>query len=128
MIINGLLTKCGNPYMMRDVILSKYIYKILEVDSMKDNKNVKVREKLGTMITCRHCGATFKKEFNKHYYCSEECRKEVEKAQWRERSKRYRARKKQLKLEQGQLEQMEQLEQDVDTTTDTTDTTDRCDN
>ena len=64
------------------------------------------------MITCKHCGATFKKEFNKHYYCSEECRREVELAQWRERSKRYRARKKQLKLEQ------EQLAQDVDTTTD----------
>ena len=90
---------------------------------MKDNKNVKVREKLGTMITCKHCGRIFEKKFNKHYYCSEECRREVEKAQWRERSKRYRARKKQLKLEQEQ-----QLEQDVDTTTDTTDTTDRCDN
>ena len=91
-------------------------------------KEVKVREKLGTMITCRHCGATFKKEFNKHYYCSEECRREVEKAQWRIRSQRYRDKKKQLKLEQGQ--QMEQqMEQDVlDTTTDTNDTTDRCDN
>ena len=112
--------------MMRDVILSKYIYKILEVDIMKDNKNVKVREKLGTMKVCKHCGRTFEKKFNKHYYCSEECRREVEKAQWRERSKRYRARKKQLKLEQEQqLEQMEQLEQDV---LDTADTTDRSDN
>ena len=83
-------------------------------------KDVKVREKLGTLITCRHCGATFKKEFNKHYYCSEECRKEVELAQWRERSKRYRARKKQQKLE------MEQ--QQVNDTVDTTDTTEmECD-
>ena len=87
-----------------------------------ENKQVKVREKLGTMITCKHCGATFKKEFNKHYYCSEECRKEVELAQWRERSKRYRARKKQLKLEQQMSQQLEQ-----DTTADTVDTTDTTD-
>ena len=112
--------------MMRDVILSKYIYKILEVDIMKDNKNVKVREKLGTMKVCKHCGRTFEKKFNKHYYCSEECRREVEKAQWRERSKRYRARKKQLKLEQGQQMEQDVLNTTADTT-DTTDTNDRCD-
>ena len=87
-----------------------------------ENKQVKVREKLGTMITCKHCGATFKKEFNKHYYCSEECRKEVELAQWRERSKRYRARKKQLKLEQQMSQQLEQ-----DTTNGTADTVDTTD-
>ena len=86
-------------------------------NAKKAKKDVKVREKLGTMITCKHCGATFKKEFNKHYYCSEECRREVEKAQWRERSKRYRARKKQQKLEQQQM----------NATTDTTDSTDTVD-
>ena len=82
------------------------------MENNKQNKQPKVREKLGTMITCKHCGATFKKEFNKHYYCSDECRHEVELAQWRIRSQRYRDKKKQLKLEQ------EQLAQDVDTTTD----------
>ena len=87
---------------------------IMKNNEKQVNKQPKVREKLGTMITCKHCGATFKKEFNKHYYCSEECRHEVELAQWRVRSQRYRARKKQLKLEQEQ-----QLAQDVDTTTDT---------
>ena len=94
---------------------------------VRERKQPKVREKLGTMITCRHCGATFEKKFNTHFYCSEECRHEVELAQWRERSKRYRARKKQLKLEQQQMEQ--QMEQQVNgtNTTDTTDTNDRCD-
>ena len=90
---------------------------------MKENKNVKVREKLGTQKVCKHCGATFTKKFNTHYYCSEECRREVEKAQWRVRSQRYRDKKK--------LEKQQQLEQDVLNTTDTTDTTDtvdRCDN
>ena len=76
----------------------KWKWYIMENNKQNNGKkDVKVREKLGTLITCRHCGATFKKEFNKHYYCSEECRKEVELAQWRERSKRYRARKKQQK-------------------------------
>ena len=88
-------------------------------NAKKAKKEVKVREKLGTMITCKHCGATFKKEFNKHYYCSEECRREVEKAQWRARSQRYRDKKKQLKLEQ---EKQQQLEQDVLDTTDTAET------
>ena len=89
---------------------------------MKDNKEVKVREKLGTLKVCKHCGRTFEKKFNTHFYCSEECRHEVELAQWRIRSQRYRDKKK--------LEKQQQLEQqqDVDTTADTADTTDRSDN
>ena len=84
---------------------------------VRERKQPKVREKLGTMITCRHCGATFEKKFNTHFYCSEECRHEVELAQWRERSKRYRARKK--------LEKQKQLEQQMsqNATVDTVDTT-----
>ena len=83
---------------------------------MKDNKEVKVREKLGTLKVCKHCGRTFEKKFNTHFYCSEECRHEVELAQWRIRSQRYRDKKK--------LEKQQQLEQqqDVDTTADTADT------
>lgn len=89
----------------------------------KERKQPKVREKLGTMIVCKHCGKTFEKKFNTHYYCSEECRHEVEKAQWRIRSQRYRNKKK---LEQ---QKQQQMEQDVlDTTAVETDTTDRCDN
>ena len=66
---------------------------------MKDNKNVKVREKLGTLKVCKHCGRTFEKMYPTHYYCSDECRKEVEKEQRRERSKRHRERRKELNLE-----------------------------
>ena len=87
-------------------------------NAKKAKKEVKVREKLGTLKVCKHCGATFEKKYNTHYYCSEECRHEVEKAQWRIRSQRYRDKKKQQKLEQEQ--QMEQ--QQVNDTTDTTDT------
>ena len=101
-------------------------------NEMKAKKQPKVREKLGTMIVCKHCGKTFKKLNNTHYYCCEECRHEVELAQWRIRSQRYRDKKKQQKLEQAQMEQqMEQMSQNatldataVDTT-DTADTTDR---
>ena len=88
---------------------------------MKDNKNVKVREKLGTLKVCKNCGRTFEKKFNTHFYCSDECRHEVELAQWRERSKRYRARKKQQKLEQEQ-----QMEQNA--TVDTVETDDTVEN
>ena len=92
----------------------------------KAKKQPKVREKLGSTVICKHCGKPFTKKHAIEYYCSDECRHEVEKAQWIIRTKRYRARKKQLKLEQEQqLEQMEQLEQDV---LDTADTTDRSDN
>ena len=105
----------------------KWMWYIMENNKqnkeMKAKKEVKVREKLGTMIVCKHCGKTFEKKFNTHYNCSEECRHEVELAQWRIRSQRYRDKKKQQKLEQAQMEQ--QLEQDVLDTTDTTDTTDR---
>ena len=89
-------------------------------NEMKAKKQPKVREKLGTMIVCKHCGKTFEKKFNTHFYCSEECRHEVELAQWRVRSQRYRDKKK---LEKQQMEQ--QMEQDttaVDTTDSTTDT------
>ena len=80
------------------------------------NKEVKVREKLGSTVICRHCGKPFTKKHKIEYYCSDECRHEVELAQWRERSKRYRARKK---LEKQQLEQqMEQMEQKQDVDTD----------
>ena len=85
---------------------------------MKENKNVKVREKLGSTVICKHCGKPFTKKHRIEYYCSEECRHEVELAQWRERSKRYRARKK--------LEKQKQLEQQMsqNATADTTDTAD----
>ena len=89
----------------------------------KAKKQPKVREKLGSTVYCKHCGKPFTKKHAIEYYCSDECRHEVEKAQWIIRTKRYRARKKQQKLEQAQLEQMEQLEQD--TTTDTADGTKR---
>ena len=104
-----------------------YIMKNKEI-KVRERKQPKVREKLGTQITCRHCGATFTKKFNTHYYCSEECRHEVELAQWRIRSQRYRDKKKQQKLEQEQqMEQQQVLDTNTDTTTDTTDTNDRCD-
>lgn len=95
---------------------------------MKENKNVKVREKLGTLKVCKNCGRTFEKKYNTHYYCSEECRHEVELAQWRERSKRYRLRKKQLKLEQEQMEQQMEQQQVLDTTADTVELDDTVEN
>ena len=82
-------------------------------------KEVKVREKLGSTVICRHCGKPFTKKHKIEYYCSDECRHEVELAQWRARSQRYRDKKKQLKLEQEQ--QMEQ--NDTVDTVETTDTT-----
>ena len=72
----------------------------MEDDIMKSKQNnEKEREKLGTLKVCRHCGAEFVKKYCKHYYCSDECRKEVEKEQRRERSKRHRERRKELNLE-----------------------------
>ena len=84
---------------------------------MKENKNVKVREKLGSTVICKHCGKPFTKKHRIEYYCSDECRHEVDLIQWRERSKRYRARKK--------LEKQKQLEQQMsqNATADTVDTT-----
>ena len=107
----------------------KWMWYIMENNKQnnesKEKKEVKVREKLGTMKVCKNCGKTFEKKFNTHFYCSEECRHEVELAQWRIRSQRYRDKKKlekQQKLEQAQMEQ--QLEQGTldATAVDTTDT------
>ena len=93
------------------------------------NKEVKVREKLGSTVICRHCGKPFTKKHKIEYYCSDECRHEVELAQWRERSKRYRARKKLEKqqLEQ-QMEQMEQKQDVLDATVDTVELDDAVEN
>lgn len=91
-----------------------------ESTNKNERKQPKVREKLGTMKVCKHCGKTFEKKFNTHYYCSEECRHEVELAQWRIRSQRYRNKKK---LEKQQMEK--QMSQNA--TADTTDTDDRSD-
>ena len=89
-------------------------------------KEVKVREKLGSTVYCKHCGKPFTKKHKIEYYCSDECRHEVDLIQWRARSQRYRNKKK---LEKQQLEQQleQQMEQDVLDTTDTTDTNDRSD-
>ena len=115
--INGLLTKCGSSYMIqgRNPLknLMKWKWYIMK------NKEVKVREKLGSTVICKHCGKPFTKKHKIEYYCSDECRHEVELAQWRARSQRYRDKKKQLKLEQEQ--QMEQ--NDTVDTVETTDTT-----
>ena len=62
-------------------------------------KTVKERVKLGSIVKCKHCNAEFEKMYPTHYYCSDECRKEVEKEQRRERSKRHRERRKELNLE-----------------------------
>ena len=80
-------------------------------------KEVKVREKLGSTVYCKHCGKPFTKKHRIEYYCSDECRHEVNLIQWRKRSQRYRDKKKQLKLELEQ-QQMEQ-EQVLDTTVET---------
>ena len=74
------------------------------------NKEVKVREKLGSTVYCKHCGKPFTKKHKIEYYCSDECRHEVELAQWRVRSQRYRDKKK---LEKQQMEQMEQMSQNA---------------
>ena len=67
---------------------------------MKRSKNnEKERVKLGSTVICKHCSAEFVKMYPTHYYCSDECRKEVEKEQRRERSKRHRERRKELNLE-----------------------------
>ena len=99
---------------------------------MKENKNVKVREKLGSTVICKHCGKPFTKKHRIEYYCSDECRHEVELAQWRKRSQRHRDKKKlekqqmeqqmeQMKKRLAELEQMAQ--QQVNATADTVDTT-----
>ena len=79
---------------------------------MKENKNVKVREKLGSTVSCKHCGKPFTKKHRIEYYCSDECRHEVELAQWRKRSQRHRDKKK---LEKQQMEQqMEQMKKQIE--------------
>ena len=94
---------------------------------VRERKQPKVREKLGTMKVCKHCGKTFVKKYNTHFYCSEECRHEVELAQWRIRSQRYRDKKKQLEKQQME-QQLEQVDTaDTANTTDTNDTVDGCD-
>ena len=72
----------------------------MEDDIMKSKQNnEKERVKLGSTVKCKHCSAEFVKMYGKHYYCSDECRKEVKKEQNRERSRRHRERRKQLNLE-----------------------------
>ena len=88
-------------------------------DSMKDNKNVKVVEKIGSEVVCKCCGKSFEKKYKRHCYCSDECRLEMTRLQWRIRTKRYEDKQRAKRL----AEKQQQLEQDVDTTTDTNDTT-----
>ena len=80
---------------------------------MKSNKQVKVREKLGSVVKCKHCGAEFVKQFGNEQYCSAECKLEMTRYHWRKRSLKYKAKKK--------LEKQQQMEQQVDTV-DTNDT------
>ena len=108
--------------------LMKWKWYIME---NKQNKEVKVREKLGSTVFCKHCGKPFTKKHKIEYYCSDECRHEVELAQWRARSQRHRNKKKLEKQQmEQQMEQMkkqiEQLEQQMsqNATVDTTDSTD----
>ena len=82
------------------------------MENNKQNKEIKVREKLGSTVYCKHCGKPFTKKHKIEYYCSEECRHEVELAQWRARSQRHRNKKK---LEKQQMEQqMEQQQQEFE--------------
>ena len=79
---------------------------------MKENNNVKVREKLGSTVICKHCGKPFTKKHRIEYYCSDECRHEVDLIQWRARSQRHRNKKK---LEKQQMEQqMEEMKQQIE--------------
>ena len=106
-------------------IVNTQINKIYWKDDvfMESNKekNVKVREKIGSVVTCKHCGKEFTKQFANEQYCSAECKLEMTRYHWRKRSLKYKAKKK---LEKQQLEQ--QMAQNA--TVDTTDTTDRSDN
>ena len=88
---------------------------------MKSNKekNVKVREKIGSVVKCKHCGAEFTKQFANEQYCSAECKLEMTRFHWRKRSLKYKAKKKLQKQLEQQMEQMEQ-----DTTVDTVETDD----
>ena len=82
------------------------------MENNKQNKEIKVREKLGSTVYCKHCGKPFTKKHKIEYYCSEECRHEVELAQWRVRSQRHRNKKK---LEKQQMkQQMEQQQQEFE--------------
>lgn len=86
-----------------------------------ENKEVKVREKIGSVVKCKHCGAEFTKQFANEQYCSDECKLEMKRSHWRQCSLAYKRRKKQ--------QQMEQIEQnataDSTDTVDTNDTVDR---
>lgn len=89
-----------------------------------ENKQVKVREKIGSVVKCKNCGAEFTKQFGNEQYCSAECKLEMTRYHWRKRSLKYKAKKK---LEKQQLEQLaqQQVEQQMaqqvnDTNTDDT--------
>ena len=103
------------------------------MENNKQNNEVKVREKLGSTVICKHCGRPFTKMHKIEYYCSDECRHEVELAQWRKRSQRYRDKQKlekqQMKQQMEQMsQQIEQLEKQMEqNATDSTDTTDATD-
>ena len=79
-----------------------------------ENKQVKVREKLGSVVKCKNCGREFIKQFANEQYCSDECKLEMTRYHWRIRSLRYKAKKR--------LEK--QMEQNATDSTDTTDATD----
>ena len=79
-----------------------------------ENKQVKVREKLGSVVKCKCCGAEFTKQKANEQYCSAECKLEMTRFHWRKRSLKYKAKKK--------LEKQQQMEQDVLDTTDTAET------
>ena len=86
-----------------------------------ENKQVKVREKLGSVVKCKCCGAEFTKQKANEQYCSAECKLEMTRFHWRKRSLKYKAKKKLEKQQQMAQQQV------LDTTADTTDSTDRSD-
>ena len=86
-----------------------------------ENKQVKVREKLGSVVKCKCCGAEFTKQKANEQYCSAECKLEMTRFHWRKRSLKYKAKKKLEKQQQMAQQQV------LDTTADTADSTDRSD-
>ena len=85
---------------------------VVIMENNKQNKEIKVREKLGSTVYCKHCGKPFTKKHKIEYYCSDECRHEVDLIQWRARSQRHRNKKK---LEKQQMEQqMEEMKQQIE--------------